>query len=78
MKYFTRKNAARLKKHTIKLLILIFVSRLLLRIKKRKRGISISFEEKSATEKRENQNKKVYNNRPPRGSSTVVMNQQLK
>jgi hypothetical protein len=54
MKYFTRKNAARLKKLTIKLLILIFVSRLLLRIKKRKREIGISFEENPATEKREN------------------------
>jgi hypothetical protein len=78
MNYFTRNNAARLKTHTIKLLILIFVSRLLLRIKKRKRGIGISFEEKPATEKREDQNEKVYTNRPPRGSSTVVMNQQLK
>jgi hypothetical protein len=54
MKYFTRKNAARLKKHTIKLLILIFVSKLFLRIKKRKRGLCISFEEKPATEKGEN------------------------
>jgi hypothetical protein len=47
---------------------LVGESWLLQRITKRKRGIGISFEELSATEKESNKNEKVYTNRPSRAS----------